>query len=187
MAVMEIDFFKFDPECAEEVVHVYHGTRVTPQTIRDNGLVYPGNECLIKMIEKSLTEAGLSYPKWLDHQRKLISKGKLNTFRELDGKYRRNIWVTDDLNNAWSYARRAPEIVSEAIHNEYIRLHCRRKYVIEEANLAVKAGIEWIGKPVVVVLDAKQLGAKRGCNQPIAPVIPKEAVIEIKTMRNINE
>jgi hypothetical protein len=171
----------FDPDYTETVIHVYHGTRVHPKTLLKDGLVYPGVGPLLTMIKRSLEEAGLSYTAWADYQDTLISKGKLNTITELKYKHRQKIWVTDSLTNAWSYARRSPEIVSEAVHHEYLRLHYRRKHVIDEANNAVEIGTKWIGDPVVVVLDAKKLGVGLGCNQPIAPVIPKDVIVEIKT------
>lgn len=181
MVSTKIDFFNFDTDAIEDVMYVYHGTRTHPEKIRREGLVFPGATTLLKMVERSLKEAGLSYSVWHEHQQKLIMKGGFNTFDELEGEYRQKIWVTDNLSNAWGYAKRAPEIVSEAIHKEYIRLHYRRKNVLDEAQEVVASGIKWIGNPLVVVLDAKAVGAGHGCNQPIAPVIPKEAILEIKT------
>lgn len=172
--------FVFDPDAKLEPPKVvYHGTRVAPQIIREHGLQYPGTDMLLKMIEKSMGVAGLDYSAWFVHQQKLDATGKFNTLHELRGTHRTKIWVTDSESNAKSYASHAPEIVNEALRNEYFRLHSRRKNVIEEVNDLTTKSTAWIGNPVVVVLDAVKIGARFGCNQPIAPAIPASAIIDI--------
>jgi hypothetical protein len=161
-----------------DIAIVYHGTRSATDLIK-NGLKYPGTDDLIYIINRSFDEIGMSFENWIEYQKKLLSKRKFNTFAELDRPGRRVVWVTDREDNAWSYAKRSPEIVSEAIRNEYIRINYRRKNVYSDTEIVVDKALSWIGKPKVVVLDAKMIGAGSGVNQPIAGFIPPDAIINI--------
>lgn len=158
---------------------VYHGTRTPVNLLLKEGLRYPTEKELLGMIQQAIEKAGLSYEAWLDGQAWKERKGRLNHLRELREAYRGKIWTTDRIETAWSYARRAPEIVSEAVRGEIFRLYWRRKAVIEMADEAVEKAMDGVGKPIVVVLDAKKIGARGGCNEPIAPHISPDAIIEV--------
>ena len=158
---------------------VFHGTRLSADVILTQGLKYPGTDELVSMIHQSLIEAGLSPDVWLQHQEKLKREGRFTTLGELSRDYRRVIWVTEFEDNAWSYASRSPEIVSEAIIKEYVSIHYRRKNVFNEANTIADKSRQWIGEPKVVVIDADSIGAGRGNNQPISPYIPPEFILDI--------
>jgi hypothetical protein len=184
---MQIFVFNFDQNAKlPETKYVYHGTRAPENLILKGGLVFPGVEFLMQMISKSFEEVGMSFDAWVDYQKVWRSKGHLTTLGEISRENRKVIWVTDNESNAWNYAHRSPEIVTEAIRNEYIRLHSRRKHVIEETEKIITDATAWMEPPHVVVIDAKKIGANVGCNQPIAPVIPREAIIEVKNIQNAN-
>lgn len=179
---MKMDFnFNFDPDAKSNIVHVYHGTRISGEVIHAQGLRYPGFDHLINMIKFSMDKTGLSFSGWLEYAKKMDAKGKFNPIRELQEPYRQKIWVTDDVNNAWSYASHAPEAVTKSVRDEFIRLHFRRKNVLDQADEVVKVGTSWIGKPIVVVLDAKKLNTNGGCNVPIGEFIAPDVIVNILT------
>jgi hypothetical protein len=173
--------FKFDPtgSSVKYPDKVYHGTRTSEFVLRAEGLRYLGEEHFLNLIRTSLEEIDLSYESWYENQKKMIKKGKICILWEMRKPNRGVVWVTDSENNAWSYARRSPEIVSEAVRNEMYRLHGRKKDIVRIANESVDKSIEWIGEPKVVVLDAKSVGARIGCNQPLCELIPPSAIIDI--------
>lgn len=164
-------------------VRVFHGTRAPAELILKEGLRYPTEQELLDMIRHALERAGLSYNDWLDGQAWKQRKGRLTHLREMRENHRSKIWVTDRIETAWSYASRAPEIVSESVRGEIFRLYWRRKAVVEMADEAVKKAMDGLGDPIVVILDAKKIGARGGCNEPIAPFISPDAIVEILEKR----
>jgi shikimate kinase len=109
----------------------------------------------------------------------MIKTGKLCILREMQQEYRKVIWVTANFETDMRYAERSPELVSEAIRNEYTRLHYRRKNVLDEANEIVLKGIAWFGEPKVVILNAKKIGATGGHNEPTKSYISSDAIEKI--------
>jgi hypothetical protein len=163
----------------ESPVVVYHGTRAPPEVLRRDGLRYPTEQEFMEMIRGAMERAGLSFEEWQRGQEWLIKKGRLTQSREMRQGYRQKIWTTADIETAWRYAGRAPEIVSEAVRNEVYRLYWRRKAAIEMADAAVEKALYGIGNPAVVVLDAKKIGAVGGHNEPISRIIGPEAIVDI--------
>lgn len=158
---------------------VYHGTRTPAWVIKTHGLRYPGVDYLLNLIQKSLESVGLSYNDWYENQKKMTASGKLCMLREINQSYRQVVWVTDNVENAWSYAMHSPEAVSEAVRSEIYRLHGRKKNIVDIANKQTRQSLEWIGTPRVIVLDAKKLGVHRGCNHPLCEMVPQEAIVDI--------
>lgn len=172
-----LDFSK--AEIPEPPTEVYHGTRVSPDVLKKEGLHYPTESEFMEMIRGAMGRAGLSFEEWKEGQVWLECKGRLNQTREMRETHRQKIWTTARLETAWSYADRAPEIVSEAVRNEIYRLYWRRKTVVDMAENAVCRAMEGIGRPVVVVLDARKIGALGGHNEPIARYISPDAIVRI--------
>ncbi len=167
-----------------ERFEVFHGTRIPISTILKEGLQYPTDEEILNWIKAGLESVGLVYATWKHYQEKATGRGKLTILWEMNQAYRKKIWVTDNLDNAWDYAEWSPEIVSQAIILEYIRVKPRRKNVIAEANTAARRAILLVGSPKVVVLDGKEVGAdKHGINQPTQPNIDREAIQRVLEAR----
>jgi hypothetical protein len=180
VAVVKPFTFNFDQNpILKPVERVYHGTRISPSVIMDNGLCYPGDVLLLTMVKRAMEVAGFSYADWLLNEEKKSRKGDLTKIWELQQPYRRKVWVTDQLDLAWSYARRAPEIVTEAVRGEYYRKHPRKKNGIEECEALIDRCVADIGQPIVVEIDAQRISAKGGVNEPLTQHIPKDAIIKI--------
>lgn len=159
-------------------MNVYHGTRA-PLFDISQGLRYPGEDQMLALIERGMQEVGLSYTDWIFHQEKFVRERRLCILNKMRRPTRKVIWTTTNLETAWSYARRSPELVSEAVREEYLRLHWRRKNAGREASdLSLKA-VEWVGDPKVVVLDALKIGARGGHNEPTLAEIPSSAIVGI--------
>jgi hypothetical protein len=176
--IEKIDF-ELDSESNYSTIIVYHGTRIPDDVIMCNGLSYPGEEIILEWIKRAMDENCLSYDKWLENQINMTKKGKITTLYEIRKDYRKVIWTTDKKETAWSYALRAPELVSEAVRNEVVRLNSRKKNIFDIASESAQKAVDWFGEPKVIAINAKRIGACGGVNEPTLAHIPYDAIIGV--------
>jgi len=169
---------------------VYHGTRCPTEILRTKGLVYD-KDFLVNFARRIARDLNIDFDQWIKSGRNQTLSGH-SVYTSMIGteynEYRARIWVTANFENAKSYARRNPEIIYDVVISMMMFKFPRRDgdKFFDEIHQLQKRFLGLIGKPKVVVIDARKIGLKvteSHCNCPLndSPLgdVPVEAIKEI--------